>query len=141
MSVKVVMKQLLVLFICVFALHAEAQTVEVNPNIQWRYVRTQEITLQSGRLYQFEFPAEKGYDYVVNLTHGLPDAFSSLSVTDIQYGPVRNRIDSTNSETMDLNFRVSDNGTYVLTVVLSNHELDAKLASVISIVRRPIVEY
>lgn len=135
------MKQFLILFLCIFAMQAEAQTIEVNPNIQWRYVRTQEITLQSGRLYQFEFPAEKGYDYVVNLTHKLTDAYGSLTVTDIQYGVIENATDSSNTDAMDLTFRVEDNGTYVLAVLLSNSELDAKLTSTITIVRRPIVAY
>ncbi len=120
---------------------ANAQVLEVNPNIKWDYVRSQEIQLQSGRTYQFEFPAEKGYDYIFNLDHENDRAFASMSVLDIQYQPLTSLSDSTNSRSMDLPFRVQDNATYVVIVVLSSSEQDALLPSTITLIRRPIVQY
>ena len=120
---------------------AEAQVVEVNPNINWSYVRTQNLELQSGRTYQFEVPAEKGYDYVFNLAHSQMSAFARINVVDLQYGPVSSIVDSSSNASLDLNFRVQDNGTYIVIVVVSGSRSEAIIPSVLSLVRRPIVEY
>ena len=88
------MRTFLILFLLFGLFQAEAQVVEVNPNINWSYVRTQNLELQSGRTYQFEVPAEKGYDYVFNLAHSQMSAFARINVVDLQYGPVSSIVDS-----------------------------------------------
>ncbi|MFY0644726.1 MAG: hypothetical protein JXR19_09705 [Bacteroidia bacterium] len=135
------MRQLLFSMLIALSAISSAQIIDVNPNIKWEYVRSQEITLNSGRTYQFEFPGENGYDYKFNLTHENVYAYASLSVFDLQYQPVSGIVDSSNNETMDLSFRVSDDGTYIVMVVLSDGQVDAKLPTTITLIRRPIVQY
>lgn len=135
------MRNLLLFIFTISTLSVFSQRLEVNPNVQWKFVKSQEINFQSGRTYQFEFPAEKGYDYIFNLTHNLPSAFTSISVFDMQYGPVAGIADSSNLETMDLHFRVKQNGTYIVVLGLKEGETDVVIPSKVSLVRRPIVEY
>ena len=108
------MRQLFILMLISLSMLSNAQIVEVNPNIKWEYVRTQELSLNSGRTYKFEFPAEDGYDYIFNLTHENKFAYASMSVYNLQYEPVSAIVDSSNTETMDLSFRVSDDGTFIV---------------------------
>lgn len=135
------MRKLLLMIGLVFSLLANAQLTEVNPNIKWEFVRSQEIPLQSGRTYQFEFPAEKAYDYIFNLDHENRMAYASISVQDVQQQPLTAKSDSANTESMDLAFRVKDNGTYFVTLVLSNGQTDTDLPCTLTLIRRPIVAY
>ena len=135
------MRTLFIAFLLFFSVGAFAQRTEVNPNIKWSFVRSQEINFQSGRTYQFEFPAEKGYDYIFNLTHNIAGAFASISVFDMQYEPVAALTDSANNETIDLSFRAKSNGTYIVVLALSADAQDAILPTTLSLVRRPIVRY
>lgn len=136
------MRTLIIGMLVALAFQTKAQTVDVNPNIQWSYVRTQNLELQSGRTYQFEVPAERGYDYVFNVAHETENSFVRVALLDLQYKPISAMVDSSNTASMDLNFRVDDNGTYIVVVVLSAEQgADATLPSVLSLVRRPIVEY
>ena len=53
------------LMCCVQSLNA--QVLDINPNVQWKYVRSQQLELKNKSTYQYEFPAEKGYDYIFSL--------------------------------------------------------------------------
>ena len=61
-----------------------AQRTEVNPNIKWGFVQYQEMDLQSGRTYSFEFPGERGYDYVASVTHDRSDLSVNIGIFDLQ---------------------------------------------------------
>lgn len=116
-----------------------AQRTEINPSVKWKYVRTQELNFQSGRTYEYEFPAEKGYDYIFNLTHNLPKAYVSMTIFDMQYKPIDAISDSTSRETRDITFRVKENATYKIVLVLSAGETDAILPTTLTLIRRPTV--
>ena len=34
-----------------------AQVIDINPNVQWKYVRSQQLELKNKSTYQYEFPA------------------------------------------------------------------------------------
>lgn len=134
--------RILVLALTIFTFFGVyAQRTEVNPEVKWKYVRSQELSFQSGRTYEYEFPAEKGYDYIFNLTHNLPKAYVSMAIFDIQYKPIDAITDSTNQETKDITFRVKDSATYKIVLVLSSGQNDAILPSTLTLIRRPITGY
>ncbi|MFT4522168.1 MAG: hypothetical protein ACI8ZN_001108 [Bacteroidia bacterium] len=103
------------LIICA-SFDAQAQVKEINPNVQWRFVRSQQLDLVSGSFYSFEFPAESGYDYVFNLAHNQNGVFATISIFDMQDKPIQNSILDNNAGTMDLNFDVPASGTYKVLV-------------------------
>lgn len=122
-----------------FTLAGWAQRTEVNPNIKWSFVQYQEMELQSGRTYNFEFPGEKGYDYVATITHERGDLVVNIGIFDIQFAQVRQKTDSTGNPSVDLNFTLNDDGTYVFVFGLKAHQVDQMLPAKVAIVRRPIV--
>ena len=121
------------------ALAGWTQRVEVNPNIKWSFVQYQEMELQSGRTYNFEFPGEKGYDYVATITHDRSDLVVNIGIYDIQYDSVRQRTDSTGNPSVDLNFTLQDDGTYLVVFGLNASDLNMMLPAKVAIVRRPVV--
>jgi hypothetical protein len=133
------MRSVIISLLVLFSLASSAQRVEVNPNIKWSFVRSQELDMQSGRTYQFEFPGEKGYDYLANVQHENSSLMVSIGVFDIQYAPIRQKTDSTSHMNTDFNFKLTDNGTYIMVVTVVSKELEAVLPATISVVRRPIV--
>lgn len=135
------MRVLISSIILLLALLAKAQINDINPSVQWKYVRSQELILLSGSVYSFEFPAEKGYDYLVNLTHDDDSAGITISVTDLQYGEVASKTDSSNSETMTVDFRVSAHGTYILVVQLIGDQEGVQTPVKLNIIRREITEF
>jgi hypothetical protein len=63
---------------------AHAQIKEINPSIQWRFVKSQELTLKDGNWYSYEFVADKGFDYIFTLTHYSDLAKASIQVFNLQ---------------------------------------------------------
>ena len=132
------MKRLILASLFLFSLQfGFAQVTEVNPNIKWRFVRSQTIDFADGKYYQFEFPAETGFDYIFNLTHSLDSGIAQIYVYDLQYQPVAQVLDSSSAESTDLHFDVTSDGTYIVVLKLeSNADIEAILPSTLSLVRR-----
>jgi len=134
------MRQILTVLLCTFLFQAWSQ-VQINPNIHWKMVRSQDVTLQNNSYYQFEFPAEKGYDYVFNMFYEESNFISSLKIFDMQYKPIHSRIDSTAETNTALEFRVKESGTYILLVSYDSPFKEIpKLETQMSLVRRPEVD-
>ncbi|MGB0850588.1 MAG: hypothetical protein ACPGTP_05045 [Bacteroidia bacterium] len=122
--------------------NVSAQIVEVNPNVNWKYIRSQNLELQSESVYQYEFPAEKGFDYKFNLFYDKKDIGTYINVYDIQMKPIATILDSNAYKTTKLEFRVPESGTYIVTLGYNNNrEEDTPKADIeLILIRREIVE-
>ncbi len=124
----------LVLFL---PLGVNAQIKEINPNVQWTYVKNQKLAALDGQLYQFEFPIEKGYDYVINLNHGLKGAKIDLRILDLQMKPVVEYHTESSDDSFMYEFDVTNNQTYIIYYLVSKREQsDETIPLELNIVRR-----
>ena len=75
-------------FICLFTLSlgASAQGVEINPAVKWKFVISHDLTFKSGNFIMYEFPAEKNFDYIFNITHNQDSLHAVIMVYDMQDG-------------------------------------------------------
>lgn len=136
MRVKVV----LIVLVSVLGL-VNAQVPDINPSVKWTYVRNQDMTLNNQSVYQYEFPAEFGYDYIFNLAYEANGIKPILKVLDIQGKPLFTEVDEQDNNETQLSFRVAKSGTY--QVVLGYTDLvgrNEQLPLSFTLIRRPIVE-
>ncbi|MCB0734770.1 MAG: hypothetical protein H6608_03670 [Flavobacteriales bacterium] len=133
-------RKLFLLMFLSMGLSAFAQKKEVNPNIdaEWRFIRSQQMELLSGSFYSYEFPAEKGYDYIFNLDHKQQGLYAVISVYDLQERLVQQTTQPVSNESADLNFDVEVSGTYKVIVGLTdpNGKKGDKLPGQFSLIRR-----
>jgi hypothetical protein len=137
------MKYLIGFVFCVaMAMRSSAQVVEVNPNVKWKYVRSQKLDLQSESVYQYEFPADKANDYIFNLFYDKENIVTHIKVLDMQMKPVASISDPKALKTTKLEFNVPASGMYI--VVLGYQSKDKSDESTTEIeailITRPIVE-
>ena len=101
---------------------AHAQTLEVNPNVtNWQIVISHDIPLTSGNFTSYEFPAEKNYNYIFNLTHSLKNMHAVLMVYDMQDALVDKIVVDTNDLVGRFKrFSVEESGTYRVIVGLTD---------------------
>jgi hypothetical protein len=114
-----------------------AQVVEINPAVQWKYVRSQVVELQDKNVYQYEFPAETGFDYIFNVSISESNIETFVRVYNLQMKPIA----GDDTRTDQLNFRVPASGTYIVTLGYQGPENnDGKTSVDIRLIRREIVE-
>jgi len=132
---------LLVLFALGISKLSLAQVIQINPNIEWMFIRSQDLTLQNNSVYQYEFPAEKGYDYIFTMVYEEQDFVSFFKVYDLQNKPIAVRVDSTSKDNTQLQFRVPQSGTYsiVLGYTGKSEEIPT-LFTKFSLIRRPRID-
>lgn len=124
------------LMCCVQSLNA--QVLDINPNVQWKYVRSQQLELKNKSTYQYEFPAEKGYDYIFSVTINESGIETYVSVYDIQMKPIAGEGDQ--SKTNQLQFRVPSSGTYMVTLAYKGPDDNESTPIDFTLIRRAIVE-
>ena len=124
------------LMCCVQSLNA--QVLDINPNVQWKYVRSQQLELKNKSTYQYEFPAEKGYDYIFSLNINESGIETYVSVYDIQMKPIAGEGDQ--SKTNQLQFRVPSNGTYMVALAYKGPDDNESTPIDFTLIRRAIVE-
>jgi len=124
------------LMYCVQSLNA--QVLDINPNVQWKYVRSQQLELKNKSTYQYEFPAEKGYDYIFSLNINESGIETYVSVYDIQMKPIAGEGDQ--SKTNQLQFRVPSSGTYMVTLAYKGPDDNESTPIDFTLIRRAIVE-
>lgn len=124
------------LMCCVQSLNA--QVLDINPNVQWKYVRSQQLELKNKSTYQYEFPAEKGYDYIFSLNINESGIETYVSVYDIQMKPIAGEGDQ--SKTNQLQFRVPSSGTYMVTIAYKGPDDNESTPIDFTLIRRAIVE-
>lgn len=101
-----------------FEVELQAQTKEINPNVQWRVVRIQDMQLASGEIYEFSLPMEKGYDYMCNLSHNKDSLYANISVFDLQDQPIKVFSSGVTSYEVTMNFTVTNSATHKLVLGL-----------------------
>lgn len=124
------------LLCCVQSLNA--QVLDINPNVQWKYVRSQQLELKNKSTYQYEFPAEKGYDYIFSLNINESGIETFVSVYDIQMKPIAGEGDQ--SKTNQLQFRVPSSGTYMVSLAYKGPDDNESTPIDFTLIRRAIVE-
>ena len=124
------------LMCCVQSLNA--QVLDINPNVQWKYARSQQLELKNKSTYQYEFPAEKGYDYIFSLNINESGIETFVSVYDIQMKPIAGEGDQ--SKTNQLQFRVPSSGTYMVSLAYKGPDDNESTPIDFTLIRRAIVE-
>ncbi|MBI1307617.1 MAG: hypothetical protein GC181_13525 [Bacteroidetes bacterium] len=131
---------LMVLFLATTFGTVLAQHKEINPNIdsEWRFIRSQEMNLLSGSFYSFEFPAEKGFDYIFNLTHNQDKVYAAISVFDMQDRLVKKVVLNESNSSCDLAFDVDASATYRVVVGITDPKgsKGTAITSQFSLIRR-----
>jgi hypothetical protein len=116
----------------------KAQVIDINPNVQWKYIRSQQLELKNKSTYQYEFPAEKGYDYIFSVTINESGIETYVKVFDIQMKPIAG--EGIKSKTNQLQFRVPANGTYIVILAYRGPDYNESTPIDFTLIRRPIVE-
>ncbi len=131
------------LLICLMTLsfNAHAQGVEINPAVKWKFVISHDLTFESGNFIMYEFPAEKNYDYIFNITHNQDSLHAVIMVYDLQDGLQDKMILDNNQLSIDLPFDVSQSGTYKVIIGLTdpNGSKGLPIDSRFTLIRRPKV--
>ena len=133
-------KKVLILFFglicCIESLHA--QVLDINPNVQWKYLRSQQLELKNQSTYQYEFPAEGGYDYIFSAVINESGIETYIKVFDIQMKLIAG--EGYESKTNQLQFRVPSSGTYIVTLAYKGPNENKTSPIDFTLIRRPIVE-
>lgn len=123
--------------------NAEAQTLEINPEVQWKYIRAQTLDLAPDNTYKYEIPMEKGFDYVFNLFYKESNLVTYIKVYDMQMKPIANVTDAKSIKSTKLAYTVESSGTYIVLVGFANKsQVDANetVPIEITLIRRETVE-
>ncbi len=104
------------------AVTSSAQSLEINPSVQWRFIISHQIDFKSGNFITYEFPAEKNYDYMFNITHNLEGLHTVIMVYDMQDALIEKMILDNNQFSIDLPFDVSQSGTYRVVIGITDPE-------------------
>ena len=130
-------------FICLFTLSlgASAQGVEINPAVKWKFVISHDLTFKSGNFIMYEFPAEKNFDYIFNITHNQDSLHAVIMVYDMQDGLQDKMILDNNQLSIDLPFDVEQSGTYKVIIGLTDPKgtKGMPIESRFNLIRRPKV--
>lgn len=135
------MRNIVFTLLILFCINEASAQLDVNPSVKWSIVRSQDMTMVDEQFYQFEFPAEKGYDYACNLFYEEKGFITNIRVLDMQFKPINARSDSASETNTALQFRVPATGTYV--VLVSYKSLEEKIPSLagrLTMIRRPEID-
>ena len=123
-----------------FAIASSGQ-VEINSNLKWKFVISQDLDLASGNFIEYEFPAEKNHDYIFNITHNQDSLHAVLLVFDLQDKPIRKMILDNNQLSIDLPFDVPVSGTYKVVLGLTDPKgkKGDLIPSTFTLIKRPKV--
>jgi len=132
-------KQFLCVLLLVLGYAAQAQVTEINPRADWKYVRSQELTLQDRSIYQFEFPADSAYEYLFNINITEANIETYISVADLQNMPIGDNTPGQRRE--QLQFKVPASGTYKVSLLYKGPEDDDGTTPLtLTLIRRPFVD-
>ncbi len=119
-----------------------AQRVEVNPNVKWKYVRSQKLELQNESVYQYEFPAETGHDYVFSMFFEKSQIVAYIKGVDLQGKPIASKEEDVDPTTVKLDFSVPNTATYMVLVGYRSKfpRQNLKKDIELTLIKRPFVE-
>ncbi|MFT5511896.1 MAG: hypothetical protein ACI8SE_000290 [Bacteroidia bacterium] len=127
--------------LCLFSisLTSQAQGVEINPSVQWKYIISHDLTFESGNFIMYEFPAEQNFDYIFNITHNQDSLTAVVMVYDMQDGLQHKMFLDDNQLSIDLPFDVSQSGTYKVILSLTDPKSTkgTPIDSRLTLIRRP----
>lgn len=126
------------LLVLMAALPAYSQIKEINPSIQWRFVNTDEFTLENGQPYSLEFPAEKDYDYIFTLEHKLVNVYAYMALYDLQNQKLTQVHEDSSETNLDFHFSVPESGNYMVVFGVHNPKQGEKenLTLTLHLIRR-----
>jgi hypothetical protein len=143
LPIKYTKKYFIATVICIaFGLSAGAQVVEINPSINWTYVRSQKMDLQGDNVYQYEFPAKTGNDYIFTIRPGKTGLYTWMKIFDIQMKPIAQLEKNNAPESTVLEFRVPASGTYFMAFGYSDRSLPASTEPIqfdLNMITRPLL--
>lgn len=113
-------KSIGIVALLVCALSSYAQGVDINPSVQWKFVISHDIDFNSGNFLSYEFPAEKNYDYLFNITHNQDSLHAVIMVYDMQDALIEKMVLDNNMLSIDLPFDVEQSGTYKVIIGLTD---------------------
>ncbi|MDG2454968.1 MAG: hypothetical protein P8N47_04085 [Bacteroidia bacterium] len=133
------MKQyLLFLLLASAGLSVSAQVVDVNPLAEWKFIRSQELELHDRSIYQFEFPADTAYEYLINLTIKEANIETFIAVTDLQNKPIGGS--SLEQKREQLQFEVPALDTYRISLIYKGPSTDdGRTPITVTLIRRPSI--
>lgn len=127
--------------LCLLTISAasHAQGVEINPAVQWKYIISHDLTFESGNFIMYEFPAEKNFDYIFNITHNQDSLTAVVMVYDMQDGLKKKMLLDNNQLSIDLTFDVAQSGTYKVILSLTDPKASkgTPIDSRLTLIRRP----
>ena len=111
--------------------------IDVNPNVQWRFVRSNDVKLVTGNLQTFEFPAYRNHNYIVNLEMRSDTVDVEIYVYDMQSKLISEKKVKA-SQTAQLEFGVFNNATYQVAVRVKSPSGELKeVNTLMSLLKRP----
>jgi hypothetical protein len=131
-------KTLLLIFALLLSFVSFAQIKEINPSIQWRFVKSQDLPLKDGKWYNYEFSAEKGFDYLFTMTHNSQGAKASIQVFDLQFQKIAEFKTDSSDVTAVLMLDVPQSGVYQVFFGVNLKEIpdETEVPVLFSLVRR-----
>lgn len=135
-------KQLFFILALFMTASAFGQRTEINPNVKWKYVRSQKLELQNESVYQYEFPAEKGHDYVFSMFYEKSQIISYINVVDLQGKPIASKEEERSQTDVRLDFSVPESGTYMVVIGYKSKFPGQNLKKDIelTLIKRPFVD-
>lgn len=114
------------------------QVKDINPDVQWNFVRSDSIPLLEGNTYIFKFPGKKGFDYILTFQHGEPDKTVTMEVYDMQGSLVAEYRKVPGQPSSDMLFDVEHNATYevIIRVGDSTPTDPERYATLLSLLKR-----
>lgn len=110
------LKWVIALIFVVSAFSSWAQVKDINPNVQWKFVRSDSLPILEGATYQFKVPAQRDFDYILTFTHGESNDSIHMEVYNMQGALVATYMSDGLDGTSDLHFNVDHNATYEVKV-------------------------
>lgn len=135
-------KHLLIVLALLITAIAYGQRTEINPNVKWKYVRSQQLELQNESVYQYEFPANKGYDYILSMFYDKSQIITSATIVDLQGKPIASKLEERSQTDLKLDFSVPQSGTYMMIIGYKSKFPEQNLNKEISLslIERPFVD-
>lgn len=115
------------------------QIKEINPNVTWKIVFSDEKPLIEGYSYIYKFSGQHSFDYTLNIFHGKTEGANVfIEVYDMQGSVISQYDQASQFETTEMSFNVEHNATYQVKIRIGDTtpESPAEYKSTISLLKR-----
>ena len=136
LNMKTFLLSLVALFCFAIPMNAQNND-EVNPNSNWKFVRTNDVNLVTSQLQTFEFPAYRNFEYILNLEAGTDSLDFEFFIYDMQSQLISSHTANAAVGTQ-FQFAVKHNATYQIAVrVTSPDGTIREVKTLMSLLKRP----